>query len=321
VENSDLSVEIKEKIRAGVCGQLRQTWQGKRVDRAFVQSLHDAFPSELVGRFDTADRLAPIMTTASGIAGNPRLIKRFLNALAIRMAISKAHGVGVDEAVLAKLLLFERLGDPKAYAELLSKIGASDAGKPVFLGEWEKKALAGESLDLPAPWNAPFIREWLSLPPTLADTDLRGALYVSREHAPLISAEDRLSSDAADVLTGLLEHPEMAKSLKDRLVLLPRTETTVIMDRLLDRAHREQQWGVPPILEACLVVSEADPVQGQRLAAFLADRPPVQIQPNIVPKIGDQPWAKSVLDKWEASTASKPVKTAIKRHRDGNVSV
>ena len=53
------------------------------------------------------------MTTASGIAGNPRLIKRFLNALAIRMAISKAHGVGVDEAVLAKMLLFERVGNRK----------------------------------------------------------------------------------------------------------------------------------------------------------------------------------------------------------------
>ena len=48
--------------------------------------------------------------------GNPRLIKRFLNALSIRMTISNAQGVGVDEAVLAKLLLFERLGNPKAYA-------------------------------------------------------------------------------------------------------------------------------------------------------------------------------------------------------------
>ena len=69
-----------EKIRAGVCTQLSQTWQGKRVDRAFVQSLHDEIPPELIGKFDTADRLAPLMTTASGITGNPRLIKRFLNA-------------------------------------------------------------------------------------------------------------------------------------------------------------------------------------------------------------------------------------------------
>lgn len=71
VENSDLSTEVKEKIRARICQQLGQTWQGKRVDRAFVQSIHDDFDDELIGQFDTADRLAPLMTTASGIGGNP----------------------------------------------------------------------------------------------------------------------------------------------------------------------------------------------------------------------------------------------------------
>src|SRR3546814_19728763 len=76
IENSDLTDDTKEKIRAGVCAQLRQTWQGKRVDRAFVQSLHDSFPDELVGKLDTADRLAPLMIGATGLSGNPRQIGR-----------------------------------------------------------------------------------------------------------------------------------------------------------------------------------------------------------------------------------------------------
>lgn len=322
VDNSDLDAETKEKIRAGVCAQLRQTWQGKRVDRAFVQSLHQPLPAELVGRFDTADRLAPLMTTASGIVGNPRLIKRFLNALAIRMAISNAQGVGVDEAVLAKLLLFERLGSSKAYAELMKAVTASESGKPTFLAEWEEKANAGQVLVLPAPWDEPFIKEWLTLPPALADTDLRGALYVSREHAPLITPEDRLSSEAAELLTALLQHPDMAANLKGRLVRVPRAEMTVIMDRLFDRARQEQEWGVPPILEACLVLSEADPPQGARLAAFLGERPATQILPNIVPKIGDQAWSKGVFEIWDRGQVSRPVKAAIKRHREsGNITV
>ncbi|MFK3889218.1 P-loop NTPase fold protein [Sphingomonas sp. NPDC079357] len=322
VENSDLRDEVKETIRAGVCQQLRQTWQGKRVDRAFVQSLHDAFPDELVGKLDTADRLAPLMTTASGILGNPRLIKRFLNALAIRMTISKAQGVGVDEAVLAKLLLFERLGDPKAYAELIAAASANDSGKPAFLAEWEAKAVAGAELKLQAPWDDPFVTEWLTLPPALADVDLRGALYVSREHAPLVTPEDRLSSEAADLLSALLEHPDMAAALGDRLAKVARAETTVMMDRLLDRARQEQAWGVPPILEACLAIAEADPAQGARLAAFLRERPPAQIEPNIVPKIGDRPWAAGVFQAWERGEVSRPVKAAIKKRREsGNVAV
>src|ERR1700730_14886508 len=140
---------------------------------AFLQSLHATFSAELIGTFDTADRLAHLMTTASGIAGNPRLIKRFLNALAIRMAISKAHGVGVDETVLAKMLLFERVGNPKAYAELTKAVTESATGKPAFLAEWEVKANAGQHLQLTAPWDDPFIKEWLMLPPRIADHDLR----------------------------------------------------------------------------------------------------------------------------------------------------
>lgn len=323
IEKSDFDGPAKELIRAKVCEQLGKTWQGKRVDRAFMQSLHGTFSGELIGQFDTADRLAPLMATATGIAGNPRLIKRFLNALSIRMAISKAHGVGVDEAVLAKMLLFERLANPKAYSELTTAVAENDQGKPVFLAAWEEKANAGQKQELAAPWDDPFIQEWLTLSPRLADLDLRGVLYVSREHAPLITPEDRLSSEAADLLGGLLEHPDMASGLKDRLTKVPRPEMTVIMDRLLDRARQEQEWGVPPILEACVVTAEADPPQGSRLAAFLSERPAAQIQPNIVPKIGDQPWAADVLNAWDKATGlSRPVKAAIKRWRDnGNVTV
>lgn len=323
VENSTLDDAVKENIRAKICERLGQTWQGKRVDRAFMESLHGKFENELIGQFDTADRLAPLMTTASGIVGNPRLIKRFLNALAIRMTISRAHGVGVDETVLAKMLLFERLGNAKAYAMLTKAVSENNQGKPVFLKEWEDQANAGQNFELEAPWNDAFFREWLTLPPKIANKDLRGVLYVSREHAPLITPEDRLSSEGAELLSALLQHPDMAESLKDRLTRVPRTEITVIMDRLLERARQEQEWGVPPILVACLVAAEADPPQGSRLAAFLTERPAPQIQPNIVPKIADQPWAKRVLDIWDKSSGvGKPVKAAIKRWRgDGNLSV
>lgn len=313
VENSAVDKTLKEHIRAKVCTQLSQTWQGKRVDRAFVQSL-GTLPGELLAQLDAADRLAPLMTKASGINGNPRLIKRFLNALSIRMAISRAHSVGVDEAALAKMLLFERSGNPKAYAELTSAVNANPNGRPEFLAEWEGKALAGEELQLKEPWDDPFVSEWLALPPQLANQDLRGLLYVSREYAPLITPEDRLSSDGAEVLGALLEHPDMAQTLSSKLAGVPRAETSVIMDRLLERARQEQEWGVPSILEACLVVGAADPSQGARLGAFLSDRPPGQIQPSIVPKISDQPWARATLDKWKSTAAvSRGVKSAIER--------
>ena len=179
VENSIVVGAERETIRTKVCEQLGQSWQGKRVDRAFMQSLGITLPSELIERFDTADRLAPMMTTSTKIAGNPRLIKRFLNALSIRMAIAKANGIGVDEAVLAKMLLFERCGPSQAYSELMAKINADDLGRPTLLADWEEAVASGSQPELPAPWDDDFITEWLAIPPKLADIDLRGALYYS----------------------------------------------------------------------------------------------------------------------------------------------
>jgi predicted KAP-like P-loop ATPase len=47
VENSTLPETDKETIRKKVCAQLGLTWQGKRVDRAFMMTLHNGYPPEL----------------------------------------------------------------------------------------------------------------------------------------------------------------------------------------------------------------------------------------------------------------------------------
>jgi predicted KAP-like P-loop ATPase len=93
------------------------------------------------------------------------------------------------------------------------------------------------------------------------------------------------------------------------------------MDRVLERARQVQEWGTPPILDAALAVAVADPAQGARLAAFLRERPPAQIKPGIVPKLGDQPWADEVFDAWYKSNVAGPVKSAIsqERKKHGNV--
>ncbi|WP_038098282.1 KAP family P-loop NTPase fold protein [Thioalkalivibrio sp. HK1] len=316
IEAAEIDASQKEAIRKSVCAQLAKTWRGERVDRGFMIKVFPDAPSDLVARFDTADRLAPIMANARQIAGNPRLVKRFLNALSIRMAISRAHGVGVDEAVLAKMLLFERCGNPKAYEALMSAVNSDPDGKPTFLTEWEQKAATEEKYDLDHIWDDPFIREWLRIKPSLADTDMRGVLYVSREHAPLITPGDRLSSEGIDLLSAILGNPEMAEKLHDRLTALPRAEISIIMDKVLERAGREQKWGAPPILDACISVAKADLSLGPRVAGFLSDRPPDQIKPSIVPRISDEPWATDILTKWEKNDkVSESVKKSIKVSR------
>lgn len=324
VENSELGFDDKDTIRHKVCEQLGQTWQGKRVDPAFIESLKIKLPASLRAQLEAADRLAPIMTSASRIHGNPRLIKRFLNALAIRLSIAKAHHIGLDEAAVAKMLLFERCASAKAYEELAAAVTNAAQGRPSFLKPLEDAAKAGAKYKLNEGWDDNFIREWLTLPPQLAEMDLRGVLYVSREHAPIMTPEDRLSSDGVALLSALLEHPDMAASVASRVNALTAAETAVIMSRLLDAARQEQEWGAPGILTACLVLVDADPRQGDRLAAFLCDRPSKQVKPNIIPKIAGRAWTESVWKTWEKDPqVGQPVKAAIAANRknDGNIVV
>lgn len=321
IENSDLDQAKKDQLRTSIAGQLRETWKGKRVDRSFVSSCGIELKPALLARLETAERLAPLMTTSERIAGNPRLIKRFLNALSIRMTISTAQGVGVDEAVLAKLLLFERLASPAAYAALTAAVNADPDGKPQILIPWEDAATKEEEFEPDEAWDDVFVREWLALPPALGQVDLRGALYVGREHAPLVTASDRLSSAAADLLRALVEDPQESNALVADLAALPRTELSIMMDRVLARARQVQEWGAPPILDACIALATADPNQGRSVAGFLIERPGKQIQASIVPKIESEPWAAEVLKHWAAAgDVEGPVKKVIEgRSKSGNI--
>lgn len=315
IDNSDLTGDEKDSLRDGIAGQLRESWRGKRVDRAYVMSLGVTLSPVLVARLDTAERLAPVLTTSAQIEGNPRLIKRFLNALSIRMAISSAQGVGVDEAVLIKLLLFERLAPKAAYSALTAAVNSETDGIPRLMAEWEAAAEAEEVFELPKPWDDPFVREWLALSPRLSDVDLRGALYVGREQAPLITGADRLSSEAADLLRALLENPDEAQALLEPLKKLPRPELTIILERVLAKARQVQRWGTPSILQACITIAEADPSQGSAVAGFLLGRPGSQVEPSIVPKIASYTWASDVLAGWAADKEiSGPTKKAMAGH-------
>ena len=353
VHNSALKAEDREIIRNAVCGRLAKSWQGLRIDRAFVQGLGVTLPAALVAQLDTADRLTTIMTTATGIAGNPRLIKRFLNTLSVRMAVAKNQGVSVDEAALAKLLLFERLAPADLYVELATDITNSVDGKPHMLEGWElyeattalpsdttgtadsgdsdrddradqPDQAAGDASSavpaepIPERWATAFAKEWLVLPPRLADIDMRGALYVSREHLPIVTSEDGLSSTAAELLKALIEHPSEAGILEDRLANLVGSEQSRIFERLLDFARTEEEWGVPDILEALLVMVRIAPGLSGSLAGFLGGRPATQIQPDLIPRIFGQPWAADLMATWAGSADIQgPVKSAI-RSRVGN---
>lgn len=321
VENSELGGDDKEKVRAAICDQLSKSWQGRRVDVAFVKGLITPCPGDLEAKLKLADRLAPLMTTSEKIAGNPRLIKRFLNTLHIRLDMARTQGVLVEEAALAKLLLFERCGNEDAYRQLVRAINESADGKPSFLAPWEKASASDEDVQLEAVWDDSFSRSWLRLEPPFADMDLRPAVYVSREHLPIVLAADQLSKAAADLLQALLAVKSHGSSaLVEKVKGLSPREQELVLDRMLQRARQltEETWGTPAILHGCLLVLSANPSLAAGLVQFLKSLPTNKLSPSIVPLLKDKPWAKDVLQHWLSdSGVDETVRKAISAKSKG----
>lgn len=319
IDNSDVTQDVKDNARKAICQRLGETWQGKTVDRDFAISTVPNCPPQLKTAFEQAESIAPILTSARQIRGNPRLIKRFLNTLSIRMAMATAQQVTVDEAALTKMLLFERCGDESAYSALVKEISERDDGKPITLKPWEEAVAKGEDPQLKAPWDNDFTRDWLALPPVLHDSDLRAVVYVGREHLPIISRADQLSEEAANLLEALLAIKQApAKEFINKLKAVSKRELSVIMEKLIARAKQMTEWGSPGILHALLAMTEADGTFADNVSRFLSQVPPKQLKPAIVPLLKEKPWALQLLNTWkEHAETTSQVKKAIEAEMKG----
>ena len=107
---------------------LREPWHGVGLSQTDVQKVDEGAKDELNSAFVLAQQIAPIL--AEGTKGNPRQIKRFLNALLVRQVIANARGFGeqIKQPVLAKLMLAERF-QPDFYEHVSMQAMSANDGR------------------------------------------------------------------------------------------------------------------------------------------------------------------------------------------------
>lgn len=99
-------------ILAGHCDARRRAGAART-----LEELPDGLlPPDAAGELQLAGVLAPVLFRR--LAGNPRRLKRFLNAYWLRSAIAQRRSAALQPAALAKLLVLEEL-EPDAFAQLL----------------------------------------------------------------------------------------------------------------------------------------------------------------------------------------------------------
>jgi len=167
-------------VQALLLKALQESWQGTTFTRDEIAKVAGSAPA-LLDALSVADRMAPILASAPSINGNPRIVKRLLNAITLRQTLASVRQMNVDLATLAKLAIFERSTDSAAATQLYNLVlTAEDATE--HLCPVEK--LKGTRPDLPAQWKGfeSFIERWREMEPHFDDaTKLRPAVFLSRD--------------------------------------------------------------------------------------------------------------------------------------------
>lgn len=293
-----------------IVSAIKKSWAGG-LTKKVIEDAYGEAASKLAVQIDLADQLANIMATSDHIAGNPRLIKRFLNNLIIRESVAKAQGMSVSFEELVKLQLFERCAPAAAFEYLAKQVGDSEDGKPKFLQYLEDKVAKAEELTFPHDsWKAPFIADWLKLNPPLADIDLRPLLYLSRDKAISLASFDELSPEGREMLSALCEAKGLLHPLITNIKQIGAIEAEKILTRM-KRRSRNQQWESAVIVQA-LHLPKAFPELATSFIAMLDEIPANKRPVPLIPQLRNEPWAKELLSRWEQDDNSpQTVKKAI----------
>jgi predicted KAP-like P-loop ATPase len=239
---------------------LNRPWLGVGISQADVKAVDAAKTKELDAIFVLAQQIGPIL--AEGTKGNPRQVKRFLNALFIRLAIAKERGFAdkMNPAPLGKLMLAERF-QQDFYDQVAEKAMLEKDGEVRMLAELE--SAAREDSSNPAKQKKPangkssaaddevkkwlgreWLTRWLKIEPSLAGVDLRPYVFVARDKRILSfgAAESDL-----DVLIQTLAASEMAaRSVEPQVKAMTPPAAEQVFAALRERVMRHGSFADEP---------------------------------------------------------------------------
>jgi predicted KAP-like P-loop ATPase len=274
----------REKLRVYLIDKLQQSWKDDsdfKIDEvlAVVGKSEDG---QLRRALTMADRMSPMLAYSGRVQGNPRIVKRLLNVVRMRATIARKRNMPLDEAVIAKLALFERCTETAATEFLHDQVSAAPAGKPDLLAKLEGATTESEISDLiPEPWqkHAAVVKEWIRLEPKLAGIDLRPAVYLARETVPLrLSAAALPPKVHAAVETLLQTATVSSRGAAEAIGTLDGGERMLAMEQIIREMQKDTAWEkARSDFRGAVLLARSSPEAAKQLRRFveaLPERPP-----------------------------------------------
>jgi hypothetical protein len=167
-------------------------WRAARVQNIYAAFTADAIQKALKNaelqpalkeQLDWSTSVASVIT--EGLKGNPRQVKRMLNAMSFRKQLASVARITIKEDVLAKLMVLE-YSNLSLFHEL-NQWQAAEEGVPVKLKVLEDQALRNDdeqkasTEDGLSKWRTPSMLSWLRMRPPLGGEDLRDYFWLARD--------------------------------------------------------------------------------------------------------------------------------------------
>jgi predicted KAP-like P-loop ATPase len=181
-------------LDAPLVASVLTAWRKTRAQNIYApftaEAIQKALPSGshlsvvLKEQLDWSKAVASVIT--EGLKGNPRQVKRMLNAMSLRKELAAIAKISIKEEILAKLMVLEYSNLP--LFQELNQWQAAEKGVPAKLKKFETEASKDEDAsDTTAPedglgkWRTPSMRSWLRMQPPLSGADLRDYFWLARD--------------------------------------------------------------------------------------------------------------------------------------------
>ena len=184
-----------------------------------------------------------------GLKGNPRQVKRMLNAMSLRMQLASVAGITIKDEVLAKLMVLEYSN--RSRFQELNQWQAAEKGRPSQLKDLEQIAQGQEVEDAQGlsskghdEWQRPALQSWLRMRPALAEEDLRNYFWLARDSTrstlagvqmipPPVQAvlQQLLSDNQGHNAQGVKAVPEFPEQYRVQIIDLLRQDGEIHPDR------------------------------------------------------------------------------------------
>ncbi|MBY0382797.1 MAG: KAP family NTPase [Xanthobacteraceae bacterium] len=328
---------------------LGRPWEGKGIDRDAIKAAVGGRFDDVVDAVNLADRVSPVL--AAGTKGNPRQIKRFLNALTLRLAVAQERGFGdaIEQSHLAKIMLAEMFLPQSVFDHMATMAASSEDGICPEIATIEKIAAGkpehpkhgedgGTDVDSTNPviddWKTrPEVLRWAKVKPELGAVSLKPYLFVIKDRKNYLGAAAPLSPKLMALLDRLLGGDMSAKGAVADLKANNLGEAVQLFENVRRKALDVPNFDTrPPAMAGAAAIVEAHPsLQGRYveiLEAMPADRVGLWVASGhgFVTEAGPKARLGALTEKWKKATknsllrsALEPKKSAKGSGKHGNV--